>query len=94
MCISKPSAVVRRATCMTPALLMSRSSRGCAARSSRAAVRTESSEALVSVAAAAHGLAVYLQQRMWTTDPEPLAAAERRAECMARALVAQARAAR
>jgi len=48
----------------------------------------------VSVAAAAHGLAVYLQQRMWTTDPEPLAAAERRAECMARALVAQARAAR
>lgn len=47
---------------------------------------------IVSVAAAAHGLAIYLQQGIWHTESEPLAAAERRAECMARALVKQARA--
>ncbi|MEU3188904.1 TetR/AcrR family transcriptional regulator [Streptomyces sp. NPDC006923] len=47
---------------------------------------------IVSVAASAHGLAVYLQQGLLSTECEPLAAAERRAGCTVRAVIAQARA--
>nr|WP_062332329.1 TetR/AcrR family transcriptional regulator [Herbidospora sakaeratensis] len=49
---------------------------------------------IVSVAAAAHGLAVYLQQGMLQPEAEPLAAAERRADRMARAVVRQSSACR
>jgi hypothetical protein len=47
---------------------------------------------VVSVAAAAHGLAVYLQQGMLHTESHPIASAERRAESMARAMTRQVRA--
>ncbi len=58
---SKPSAVVRFGVYITPALLISRSMRGWAARSSAAAERTESRE---------------VRSRAWTvTSPEMRAAA-------------------
>ncbi|MEV7679920.1 TetR/AcrR family transcriptional regulator [Streptomyces sp. NPDC088341] len=49
---------------------------------------------IVSVSASAHGLAVYLQQGLLSTESEPLAAAERRAGYMVHAVIAQARAGR
>ncbi|QXE33994.1 TetR/AcrR family transcriptional regulator [Streptomyces sp. GMY02] len=47
---------------------------------------------IVSVAASAHGLAVYLEQGLLSAEREPLAAAERRAGCIVRAVIAQVRA--